>query len=1262
MIDAGELLRLAQSSHQTNSNAATVRNSQISLADIQANVAAQPVDDGGGVFDFVKSLPGRALDALDTPRAAITSTIKESIDLAQGEGFSFDDWWNQTSDNYGFGELIEEETDIENIWVKRGLGLVGDVLLDPTTYLGGASVVNRLGRTGLAGRAFDLGADELAQKVLRGGVSAASADDLKFLSRGNDVVNALPELENAKGVFLGGRIKLTEFGSGTLLYDKIASPVRKHISPKVNSLLGGQHAGAKALLINGTPQESREAFLTIRRTASESGRLAPFVAGFEREAAQIISGLDDESDRLLQQALGGNVDAIEALNQSHGPELLERVQAFTARLVDDGNRHVRQANPNGTRDVFSARENWQPTARTPEFTAYLANTGQREGGSALQEGFEQRAGLVAGSRFLGRELLDPKDHVDGSDIRTQVRNIIAEEQREFGSEHLVQLFDERFSVSIAAHLKSYGSAVRRHSIAEGLVADGVAEPLFESVLDGNTFEDAAALAKADLALDDFARQGQRNTFDAEAAADAGRRDVAGRPQISVDEYTDIQERLSKLRGARFRLNREPLDAAGRRELARVQQDINRLGRDAAHAEASLTVGQGIDLPEFLPGGAVRGEAVGGRFSRTGVGYEPDPNGAWTFSLGDVAVVDGELTDELRDELAGAGFTGARTPNGIEPLSGELVNSFAPGAPPGFMVDVDNHIGQVHDRVVASQARLTELADEIGFNPDSLTPDAETAVLSRAQNRELLDSLDGSADPSRRMLAERAERAFADAENLEGEVADAARLSAQADAGAARFGDSTMDTDQMLKALKRRDFQETLSFNMRSGFSKLSNGVQAPDHVVEAINGAAKLFEDDGSKLIEAWDRANRAFKTYAILTPGFHSRNFVGGVVNNFLADVDLGTTPKFTNLYRQYRGELRKGADPLTASATIAERHGADGQAFAQAVQFGAVGGGIGPTSEIGLTLRGAADGVEGANRSALRRQGLVDNSVTRASFRAGEAVEDTLRGTLFFDRILKGATTDEALADVAKFHFDYDDLSQFERQVARRVVPFYTWSRKNLPLQIEGMLTNPKAYNAFGHVKRNVELGVEEEQTVPSYVEEALHIRLPFELPGGRAYLLPSLPFQELTRTVDPGEIFGSTTPFLRVPFERQFERKTFNNVPFRLDPQEVPSSWPGIGRALEAVGFAEEVNGKFYARDKDLHTIEQALPVLGRLRRTLPSDSDEGFKDRQLTTAINFFTGAGLFTNTERAQQNELFGREIDQRDADKYLSGLAALAEG
>jgi len=77
---------------------------------------------------------GQVIDIIDTPRAAIMSTVKEVTDLVQGEGFSGKDWWNQTSDNYMFGDLLQDEGWGTGTGWDIALGLPIDILLDPVTY------------------------------------------------------------------------------------------------------------------------------------------------------------------------------------------------------------------------------------------------------------------------------------------------------------------------------------------------------------------------------------------------------------------------------------------------------------------------------------------------------------------------------------------------------------------------------------------------------------------------------------------------------------------------------------------------------------------------------------------------------------------------------------------------------------------------------------------------------------------------------------------------------------------------------------------------------------------------------------------------------------------------------------------------------------------------------------------------------------------------------------------------------------------------
>ena len=42
------------------------------------------------------------------------------------------------------------------------------------------------------------------------------------------------------------------------------------------------------------------------------------------------------------------------------------------------------------------------------------------------------------------------------------------------------------------------------------------------------------------------------------------------------------------------------------------------------------------------------------------------------------------------------------------------------------------------------------------------------------------------------------------------------------------------------------------------------------------------------------------------------------------------------------------------------------------------------------------------------------------------------------------QGKSFMESAANVKKYYFDYFDLTPFERKYMRRIVPFYTWTRK--------------------------------------------------------------------------------------------------------------------------------------------------------------------------------------------------------------------------
>ena len=50
-----------------------------------------------------------------------------------------------------------------------------------------------------------------------------------------------------------------------------------------------------------------------------------------------------------------------------------------------------------------------------------------------------------------------------------------------------------------------------------------------------------------------------------------------------------------------------------------------------------------------------------------------------------------------------------------------------------------------------------------------------------------------------------------------------------------------------------------------------------------------------------------------------------------------------------------------------------------------------------------------------------------------------------------------------VEKFLFNYGDLTKFQKNWMRTIVPFFTWNQKNMALQIELMQTSPQLYSTF-------------------------------------------------------------------------------------------------------------------------------------------------------------------------------------------------------
>jgi len=91
-----------------------------------------------------------------------------------------------------------------------------------------------------------------------------------------------------------------------------------------------------------------------------------------------------------------------------------------------------------------------------------------------------------------------------------------------------------------------------------------------------------------------------------------------------------------------------------------------------------------------------------------------------------------------------------------------------------------------------------------------------------------------------------------------------------------------------------------------------------------------------------------------------------------------------------------------------------------------------------------------------------LLTNKLQRMGNVAAQTSETWLRFSAFLDGFSRYDDLGAAMDKVHLLHFDYSDLSDAELWV-RRLVPFYTWTRRNVPAQLRAMFMQPGKIQRF-------------------------------------------------------------------------------------------------------------------------------------------------------------------------------------------------------
>lgn len=450
-----------------------------------------------------------------------------------------------------------------------------------------------------------------------------------------------------------------------------------------------------------------------------------------------------------------------------------------------------------------------------------------------------------------------------------------------------------------------------------------------------------------------------------------------------------------------------------------------------------------------------------------------------------------------------------------------------------------------------------------------------------------------------------------------------------------------------------------------GVSGLAGGAPWDPRFQAILEGVARIndpsqFASRDSVFWNGWDKFQNYLKAGMIATPGFINRNIMGAFFNAWLDGVSPAEMFKSVGMTRQVWARANSSANagnPISflAAAEQLAKTDADFVNYVGLLKRGVRGGGQAVTAvEMQQTIGGlkTLDFVFGQPGSKkVRRVTLAPWSSQNVLFKgvrdANGWVEDMIRLGVGMDTLKNGGSLDDALNRIAKSQFDYSELSQFENEWVKRFVPFYTWTRKNVPYQLKQLGAHPYKYNRIMAVKRNLELGTKEEGVVPDYYMEPFGIRMPFSRKGATVYSVPDIPFQDLLK-LDPtgSEGFGGVlsnltwqlTPLLKTPIEVATKTNLASGIPFRGKYQQVPKPMTAMKflmPILEQVGMAKKspLDGSWRMRDHHIYAVGNLMPTLGLLRRMWPNE--ERYQRRQLTTLLSVIGGLNVQFNTPEVQ---------------------------
>ena len=345
-------------------------------------------------------------------------------------------------------------------------------------------------------------------------------------------------------------------------------------------------------------------------------------------------------------------------------------------------------------------------------------------------------------------------------------------------------------------------------------------------------------------------------------------------------------------------------------------------------------------------------------------------------------------------------------------------------------------------------------------------------------------------------------------------------------------------------------------------------------------------------LLKAYDANLRYFKSTAILTVGFTIRNALTATFNNIVYSVPTETIIKGLKFANDV---WRLGPEKAI------ERLPKDQRARYEAAWRMVIATGGGRMIDEIVPVIGR-DRNRFNSRVASAGYTVGDyvfrpfaGRLSAGARRLNENVEIGVRMPLALDAVDKGFSLEAGAARIARVQFDYTDLSGFDR-VAKRIIPFWVFASRNIPLQLINQAVRPGPYRAYEKLRGT---GEEDDRRLARWRVRQKPI------PVGDWFLNLDLPFvavgEDIANLTSLSGLAGQASPLPRAVVEYiTGNRIAFGtSYPYSQDYRKFGATdLPGL--LLGVVSDRGEAAKQGLVKEKDVQVVGGALPALQNIQR--------------------------------------------------------------